>query len=325
MCKLLLCDSALNLQYYILVFILQINDLGNIFYNTLNYNIYNYMTVLAAGLTSLTLMLYVRTQLNHDWRRLLIFIVLKNALATVLAAILINFSNESQDLVIIRMGTLILIELLIIVLYFDVLKKLMMVDIFDFRLASIDNNIMVRLLKNLPIAVLSGAIPFGERMAVSSIVNSVDFRDYVIAIQLLSPLSLFIGAANQVKIRFLMSKDTNNNDLFAYLKLIAILSVGYVGLLFFAAYAFSLFLDEIKNLPQMLLLISPLVTMQIFCQILVTRCIGIGQEISVLVFNLSLCCYLVFSVIVIQNLVVFLLFFFAVYILFSLKFVRVLR
>ena len=147
-------------------------------------------------------------------------------------------------------------------------------------------------------------------MALSSIVNSLDFRDYAIAIQLLSPLALIIGAANQVKIRFLMSRNTNNNDLFSYTQLICMASVVYVTLIFLVVYLGSLFIWEIKNLPQMLLLISPVITIQIFCQILVTRCIGIGQEIIVLAFNISLCCYLILSGLIIQNLLIFLVFFF---------------
>ena len=53
-----------TLMLFILFYVLQASTVLNIFYNTTNQNIYHYMSLTAAFLTSVTLLIYVRIQLG---------------------------------------------------------------------------------------------------------------------------------------------------------------------------------------------------------------------------------------------------------------------
>lgn len=312
-----------TLLLFILLYVLQAPIVPKIFYNETNQNIYHYMSLTAAFFTSITLLIYVRIQLDGNWRKLLLLIIVKNALATILSALVIMMYKNEIDSVIVRLGTIITCEVLVVIIYFDVAKRLFIIyDLKSFPLF-IDRKVVLRLCKYLPITILAGAIPYAEKITVSAFLSSKDFRDYAIALQILSPLTLIIGSANQVKIRFLMARNTLVQDFYYYLRVVLVGALVFLCFAYLLAEVMANYIDGTVNLPRMLLLFSPLVIVQICVQIVATRGIGLGYDNGVFICYFLIISYLVIARFLFTELVLFILVNFLLYVVCTLVFLKV--
>ena len=259
------------------------------FYDNSNQKIYVIICIILGVFSSVNLLIYVYLQINEFFNNMVIFIFVKNVISLLLSFLMIEMiTTEVLDDVILRLTAFLLTEIMILIYFSKIVIELFNVygpKRVDKKVKKIIYN---RFLKILPLSIMSATLPFIERYSVSATLNPENFRNYSVAIQIMSVIPLVVGAINQVKLRFIIDFNTNNVSFKKYITLVFLIS----SILCCIALFFVEFLNYIDFFPKSLSNTSTylkslfiLIIIQLIFQITFTRLQGIRRE-SFLLFTL---------------------------------------
>lgn len=239
---------------------------------------YILLVIVISTFSNLNTLLYVMAQMNCEWLTLCYIILVKNIFPTILASVLLYFDLFSVDGTLLRLIVILCMEFIITIALINKFLNFFKLKNPLTPLNKEDYYVLSRLKYILPMTILSGCIPFSERLAVSTIYTASDFKVYAIALQILSPLGLLIGAMAQVRIHFFMSALTTRKEIIKYLTFLVLLSLIFIVIVFGLLTIFIDLNSTVVAIRDTCLLISSLFVAQLVLQNLSTRLVGLNFE-----------------------------------------------
>ncbi len=259
------------------------------FYDNSNQNTYVIICILLGVISSINLLIYVYLQINEFFNNMILFIFIKNVISLLLSFIMIEMiTTEVLDDVILRLTAFLLTEIMILIYFSKIFIELFCVYNSQHVDKKFQKKIHNRFVKILPLSIMSATLPFIERYSVSATLNPENFRNYSVAIQIMSIIPLVVGAINQVKLRFIIDFNTNNGSFKKYLSLVFLISsvLCCMALFFLELLNYiNFFPKSLSNTSTFLISLFILIIFQLIFQITFTRLQGIRRE-SFLLFTL---------------------------------------